>query len=585
MSKNILSFMILFAAIFSTTAFTQTQEEKQSNLIEGLVTDISGLKLPENRAFAYAKLGAIVWKTDQKRSRVFFQNAASELINLQIAIETRKKKQHYGYGNEDYLRQQVLRTIAAKDAEFALEAMVKTRPAKITKSLAAPKNSEQANAEVTVGARGIVSINDSYLAEGEIALEQEFLYLAAEQKPDKALELLRQGLKKGLSYQTFSLLMKVFEKEPETANSLANEILQKIANADFSTDNQVYSVSTQFLQEFSREKTPNQKTINLDEGLIKKIAGKCLDKIVKQNNSYNLRSYLGSYYLNGLKVYEKILPERVREIRQKSADKNQIDIESEQEKYNKLIKTEPTAEVLLAEAKNYKSYIRQQIYQNAAGKIAKSGNIEQAREVLTENLPEENRAGYLSSLNQQLVSDAINSGNFSEAERLIEILPESMQISSLINLANVVYQKKPDENKQTAVNILERAVAIVSENPDTHQDTANLLIVVSTMAEFDSKRAFNLTNGITFKMNEIIEAKAKVDRFYGGNVIDSEFPIHQNSLNLYSFSGVFGTLAGKDAEQTLKIIELFQAPEIRVLFKLELFERYPEILETQKAKK
>jgi hypothetical protein len=584
MSKNILSFMILFAAIFSTTVFAQTQEEKQINLIEELVTDTSSLKLPENRAFAYAKIGGIVWKTDQKRSRVFFQNAASELINLQIAIETRKKKQNYGHDNEDYLRQQVLRTIAAKDAEFALELMVKTRPAKITKALAAPKTGEQANARAIVGAIGVVSSYDSYLAQGEIALEQEFLYLTAEQKPDKALEILRQGLKKGLSYQTFSLLMKVFEKEPETANSLATEVLQKIADADFLTNSQAYSVSAQFLQEFSREKTPNQKTISLDEGLIKKIANKCLDQIIKQNNS-GLRSYLSSYYLNGLKMYEKILPERVKEIRQKSADKNQIDVETEQEKYTELMKTEPTAEKMLAEAKNYKSYIRQQIYQNAAGKIAKSGNIEQAREVLAENLPEESQESYLASLNQQLVSDAINSGNFAEAERLINLLPESMQISSLINLASSVYQKNTAENRQAAVNILERAVAIASENPDTYQDLANLLNVVSIMAEFDSKRAFNLANGITFKMNEIIEAKAKVDKFYGGSIMNGEFLIHQNSLNLYSFSGVFENLAGKDAEQTLKTIELFQAPEIRVLFKLELFERRPGILEAQKVKK
>jgi hypothetical protein len=582
MSKNILSFIILFAAIFSTTVFAQTQEEKQISLIEELVTDTSSLKLPENRAFAYAKIGGIVWKTDQKRSRVFFQNAASELINLQIAIETGKKKQNYGYVNEGYLRQHVLQTIAAKDAEFALEAMVKTRPAKITKALAAPKTDNQTN--VSSRRNYVISGNDSYLAQGEIALEQQFLYLAAEQKPDKALEILRQGLKKGLSYQTFSLLMKVFEKEPETANSLATEVLQKIADADFLTNSQAYSVSAQFLQEFSREKTPNQKTINLDEGLIKKIANKCLDQIIKQNNS-GLRSYLGNPYLNGLKMYEKILPERVKEIRQKSADKNQIDIEAEQEKYTELMKTEPTAEKMLAEAKNYKSYIRQQIYQNAAGKIAKSGNIEQAREVLTENLPEENQESYLASLNQQLVSDAINSGNFAEAERLIDLLPESMQISSLINLASSVYQKNTAENKQAAVNILERAVAIASENPDTYQDLANLLNVVSIMAEFDSKRAFNLANGITFKMNEIIEAKAKVDKFYGGSIMNGEFLIHQNSLNLYLFSGVFGNLAGKDAGQTLKTIELFQAPEIRVLFKLELFERRPGILEAQKVKK
>lgn len=574
MSKNILSIVILWAVIFSINAFAQTPEEKvQGNLIEELISDANNLKLPENRAFAYAKIGNLLWKIDQKRSRSFFQNAAGELINLQIAVESRKKKQDYGYGNDDYLRQQVLRFIAVRDAEFALDAMVKTRPAKIAKALAA-----------ATGIKGVNSDNQTYLAQGEFTLEQQFLLQVAEQKPDKAIELLRQGLKKGLSYQTFSLLMKVFGKEPETANALANEILQRIADADFLKDSQAYSVSSQFIQEFSREKTPNQKTINLDESLIKKIADKCLDQILIQSNSYSRGDYFGQYYYS-LKMYENILPERVQEIRQKLNNRKQIDVEAEQEKYNELMKTEPTADKLLAEAKTYKSYLRQQLIQAAAGKIAKTGNVEQAREVLTENLPEENQESYLANLNRQLVSDAINSGNYGEAERLIDLLPENLQISSLINLANGIYRKNPDENRQKAISILESAVSVASENPETQQDTANLLTVVSAMAEIDSKRAFYLMNGITAKINEIIEAKAKVDKFYGGGIIDGEFLINSNSLNLYSFSGAFGSLSIKDAEQTIKTIELFQLPEIRVLLKLELFERYPAVLEAKTVKK
>jgi len=198
------------------------KQRRQVLLLDQILSDIPNLKLGENRALVYAKLGNLVWKTDEKRARAFFQSSVNELVNAQISAEADKKNAAY---QSDLLtgqstRSQILQTIAARDAELALEYLYKTRPAAIVKafSMSTTKNSKISN---NYG-------NYDYLAQNETNLEQSFVRLAADQNPERAIRLLKDSLKKGFSNETLNLLKKLHEKDAETANEIASEIVGKL---------------------------------------------------------------------------------------------------------------------------------------------------------------------------------------------------------------------------------------------------------------------------------------------------------------------------------------------------------------------
>jgi flagellar biosynthesis/type III secretory pathway protein FliH len=107
-----------------------------------------------------------------------------------------------------------------------------------------------------------------YLAQQEINLEQRFIRMVAEQKPQRSVELLKESIKKQLSSETLAMLKKLWEKEPAAANELANGVVDRLISASFTgTNNQVnhelFQVSNAILAEFIRERPPEEKGYRL----------------------------------------------------------------------------------------------------------------------------------------------------------------------------------------------------------------------------------------------------------------------------------------------------------------------------------
>jgi predicted transcriptional regulator len=83
-------------------------------------------------------------------------------------------------------------------------------------------------------------------AKNEVQAEQRIIAMAVEQSPQRAVKLLRESLKKDVSYETVNLLKKIHQKDAETANQLAEEVGQKLLDTKLNEDNQ----DTGFIQYF-----------------------------------------------------------------------------------------------------------------------------------------------------------------------------------------------------------------------------------------------------------------------------------------------------------------------------------------------
>ncbi len=573
------SLICLFLLIFPFHVFAQEtgdaakeKQRRQVVLINQLLGDIPTLKLGENRAYVNAKVGNLVWKTDEKLARTLFQSAVGELINAQNLAEADTKNSNYQYDllNGQNIRPQILSTIANRDAELALDYLVKTRPPNISKALL---NS-------SVKSSKIKNSNNNYanLVQTETNLEQNFIRLAADQNPERAVKLLKESLKKGFSNETLNLLKKLSAKDAEAANEIASEIVAKLIQKGFDVEGQYYSqnpnIALTFLTEFIREKGQNEKFIKFDSSQIQTLADKLVSFFLQQNRND------GNYYAGSiLTIAEKLSPSSVAKLKQTQNTirrQHSFGLDYYDPEINKLLGSgDTTAEMILGAAAKVPAASRSQIYQMAANKYAQQGDLSRATEVLSDNFSDDALEEMLRNINYQYSYNLINAGKFVEAERLIDEFPENMRLNALINLANAIYQKNPEENKSYAASVLGKARSSIAYKPEDSNEMSVLTQIISAYARIESSEAFRIFESLTPQINELSEAAAITYGFQkSSNVKGGEFVItNGNSLGIISFdNSVFKELAEKDFDRTMNLINSFSRHENQVALKMQLAE-------------
>jgi hypothetical protein len=556
--------------MFAQNADDAKQRLQHRNMvIEQILADLPNLRLGENRAVVYAKVGNLIWDSDQKRARAFFQNAAGELMNAQMLAESNQK--NTTFQNElltgQSTRPQILNTIAPRDAELALDLLVKTRPSAIVKalSMALPKNSKISN----------YSNNFSYLAQNEFNMEQSFVRLAAEQSPNRAATLLKESLTKGLSNETLNLLKKLHEKDPDLAAGLGSEIVDKLIQSKFTIDSQAnyqnIQIAINFLSDFIRQRNPGDNSFRFSESEMHTLADKLISYYLDHRDGQ--ASYLN---YSVIPIAEKLSPATVEQLKKISKNyPGRGEFSGYDPELQKLLSSDKTAEELLAEAKNYSAFSRRQIYQTAANKYLQQSDFSRASGILNDNFSDDALDEAMKSLKSQWASNLISQGKFSDAETMIDEGPENTRNYQYINLANAIYQKDPKENKSYAMAVLSKARSLISERPENSAEMSNLMQIISAYTNIESSEAFRLFEPIVPQINELSDASAVLAEFQGGSgARDGETLISQgNSFGFYLDYSIFGQLSQKDFDRTMSLIDAFTRRETRISLKLQAAER------------
>lgn len=251
--------LIIFSQTFApaqnvSPTESQTEKEKKAKelekrvleMINQAVGDASTLKLAQNRAVVYAIAGDLYWKFDEKRARSLFRDGGNEILLANAEAEKDKKTEDdpfYAVFEFSNIRNDVLPLVAKHDAELALELLVQTRTAKIAEALvkAALPNTKQ-------GGDFLNFSPEQNRVRQEVALEQRFAVLAAEQNPDKAIKLIKDSLAKGISYNVLPLLQKINQKDEKKATALADDVVSKIADTDLTKKSEDLNTAIMFLQ-------------------------------------------------------------------------------------------------------------------------------------------------------------------------------------------------------------------------------------------------------------------------------------------------------------------------------------------------
>jgi hypothetical protein len=210
----VLLLVLCLSSLVSAQESEDAAKEKQRRkdlLVEQVLAEVPNLRLAENRALVYAKVGSLEWNLDQTRARSLFQAAVAELINAQTLAESNQTRVSYQSEllTSGSTRPAILQAIAAHDGELALSYLIKSRPAAVAKALMAPtaKTDKISN----------YSQNNNYVAQNELNMEQSFVRIAADQNPERAMKLLKESLAKGPTNESLNLLKKLAEKDSDSA--------------------------------------------------------------------------------------------------------------------------------------------------------------------------------------------------------------------------------------------------------------------------------------------------------------------------------------------------------------------------------
>ena len=226
----------------------QQLEHKTYVLVEEIASGGLSLKLPENRSFVLAAAADLLWEHDEPRARNLFWDALNTLNlmntlsskvnskgdeeNKSATLSAKEKEQILNqYLAVFGLRHELLSRVARRDPTLALDMLRSSRQLPVDPSYA------------------------SFRLPDDRELEQQIATEATARDPAKALQLARDSLAKGLSFQLLSLLDRLNQNNGKTATIFAGDIIDKLRGRNLATDSYGAHIAV-YMINFSR--TPRE---------------------------------------------------------------------------------------------------------------------------------------------------------------------------------------------------------------------------------------------------------------------------------------------------------------------------------------
>ncbi|HEY0658879.1 MAG TPA: hypothetical protein VGD05_10410 [Pyrinomonadaceae bacterium] len=585
-------FVLLCLAVFSQT-FTlaqnasptesqsekeKTQKELEKRVLEMLnqaVGDAGTLKLAQNRAIVYAIAGDLYWKFDEKRARELFRNSGNEILLANVESEKEKKAEDdpfYAVFDFSNIRNEVLPLVAKHDAELALELLVQTRTAKIAEALvkAAQPNAKQEG--------GYMNFNpEQFSVRQEVALEQRFAVLAAEQNPDKAIKLIKESLAKGISWNVLSLLQKINQKDEKKATALADDVVKKIADTDLTKKTEDLNAAIRFLQYAvnpNAPKTSKEKQFKFTDSQLKDIADKLFNTFMQPSNSLQITMAM-TQAMPGL---EKFIPEKVALLKQKQTEamKNLPPEIKRMQQQQKLWNPNSTPEEILADLPKLNEFEKASAYQSIGDKIAQIEDEARAKKLIEQIPDEKARQNASEQYESAKISRTAKDGKLDEAKKLISSLSKKKtQIFQLVSLAIDFHKKGTEKDRETAVNLMKDAKALANEYPEDESELNDLMEIVKGYATVNPDEAFRIFDPIVDQINDFVQATAILSKynrrnqnFKKGELVMKVNGYSWDGLLLFRYIDHIQLLGKADLNRMSSFSDKFGRSDARIIVKL-----------------
>ncbi|MGI9056930.1 MAG: hypothetical protein ACR2F2_14135 [Pyrinomonadaceae bacterium] len=566
----------------------QEKEKKAVALIEDIAGQVSFLKNPDNRALTFASVADLLWKRDEKRARQLFRQSADEIVASNNAPSDNTTQSPFAFLlPTSSPRADILRTIAARDAELALELLYITRPANVAAALASySRNPPKSDSKTKSPADSMDQSRNRVLAENELRLEQSFSEKAAENDPKLAAKMLRESIaKNGVTNSVFGILQKINEKDNELAVKLLNEINQKLIGENFDSESNTSSLAVDFLRRFyidadkNAPKSKETKTLKLEAAAAKELANKLADAFLKSETSRSMNIYF--QMRSAMSILEKIIPERSALLKQKQSAMKKT-LPEEMTRFDDVFDSDDKSpDKMVSNAAKMPAQMRGFMYRNAVNEAVKDGSTDAVRASLNQAPAGKERDEAIAYLDSKVAESKIKDGKIDEARKIIDSLGSTKEkVERLVQMAIGFQQKNTKEDSEIAVKLMTEARGLIDYSPEDEDAANDFLRIVSGYAYVEPATAFSMLDAFADQVNELVNASATVAKF------DKNNPNFKNGElimtrglpriggKVLSYGKEAQLLANDDIDRLQNIAGKFQRPDAQILLKLYIVQAF-----------
>jgi len=548
----------------------QQIERKTYVLVDEIAGAAPGLKLPENRSFVLAAAADLLWEHDEPRARNLLWDALNtlNLMNSNSPVTRGEKpsaKEKEQQNLRQYfavftLRQQLLQRVARRNPQLALDML---------------RSSRQATPEPPAEWRDGFSLPDDRL------LEQQIFTEAAARDPQNALQLARESLAKGFSYQLIPLLQKLNQKDAEIATKFAAEIINKLRSRNIATDLPGSSIAVSLLM-FSRPPTGQTtnalstslwgKRLKLDEEQRRELVDLITNATLTESGNGNLLYDLSEI----MPEIKEFAPERLALVQKKLAAFNRTLTKEQRlsEEYNSLTRNGTPEEVLkLADtaSDNDRGWMQQQAVVMAAMK----GRADSLREYINTEIPDESRRKrLLESLDTEQINQAVSKNDTEQLQKLLPKIRQKEERARAMSEVAIALEKKGDHDE--AVSLLNEAQTLIKTGFENETQANALLALVGAYALVEPEKAFAIIERTVDRANDEMAKLLILDKFIStGMIKKGEISMQHSGMipidfAVFKYGKSVAALANADFDRTRAAADRFERNELRLMARLLL---------------
>jgi hypothetical protein len=515
-------------------------EKKAVDLLETVAAKVPELKSVENRISLTCKVADLIWARDEKRGRALFESVTKDMREMIGALDLSDPQAYNAVSVVNQQRQEVIGRLAQHDPDMALSFLKATR----------------------------FPIETTMWQNFERSLEINIARVVVARDPERALKVARESLARGLSYDMISLLSDLQRKSPDAAQKLYEAIVDQVKTENFFRNQETSNMAVNLVTSFVPPQANEQLYRDLLDTVVKSamsLPGDMAYRQQVQNLAANLRS--------AESLVEKYLPSRADAFRQWTQSASNT-MDASAQIYNEIneVVQKGTIDDVLALAPKYPVEMRQNIYQQAAWKASNSGDEARARQIANEFISDPaQRRQILDQLKQQKFWRAINENKVEEARAMLsQSLPPEQRAQLLERIATMLVQK---DDKKGALDCLNQARAVVAELPRGSQKLWQQFQLSGMYFQVDPKEGFTIIEPIVAQTNELVNAAAVTDGFENRYLKDGEWmPNGGSGIGniVQQLRQALALLARYDFDRAEGLAEQLERTEIRLQTQVDI---------------
>jgi hypothetical protein len=597
-------------------------EKKAIALLEQVVTDSQGLRLPENKIRVQIAAGDMLWEKNPARARGLLSDAGAMLGQMMVESDRTDRSEMQSLNQ---LRQELVLTAGRHDAELGYQLLRSTQ--------------QQAPTTTTTAANQRSGRQFAFDQAGNV-LEQNLLATVAANDPKVAYQKTVESLDKGEFPTALNrVLSQLQSKDADLAKKLTDKTLNRLASDSLLASREATGIAVNLLlpgpritntagvtetagSNASASSTPSPSantrpgaTPVLNESAYHDLMDKAItaalsvtsigqagnvqrgggaarvmrgpqqtqqqtppdDAQIRQNNARTLLFSLQSM----LPQIDQYLPDRAQSVRQKLTDlgvnnNNPMNFGNQM----RAAMQQGTSDSLLTAASTAPPQAQSFFYQQAAQKAIDEGNTDRAMQIANDHLNESGRNSIMQAIDFKRLTTTASPEKMNEIKQKLAALPsDSDRVKYLVDLAAATQK----DNQKLALRFMDDAYALVSKRATRYRDFEDQLKVADAYAKLDPKRSFQIIEAGIAELNELLSAATVLNGFEVEIFEDGEMSLQSDSDlvgMVASFGRELASLAKVDFESARTTAEKFQMPEPRMNARLAIVQ---SILGTEPA--